>query len=329
MSHMHVWIFIINRSLLLLTHCVWSNMDKQEDFGDGGTRRVTLIKFWDLNYFQSVCADKRGVADAVHFIHDKRRANMNYAVKRVEEGRQLAPLTIAASLTLTGSQFFNLNDIILNWSDYERIENIPIGKHVWLYNKRQMKHLYNSYTRKYFTFFYQSWLQYKRTVHYLALHFLRRQSPALTYCHYGKSKHRRGRKIRHADSANRLQDHKYLENLPAVAYNRSRNVTQIHTGREILPCTSKNACSTFNKRAKYSTIPERENTSSGRNFGFRRAANEIRVTNKHINPISAENEQTASREESTSPGPPPAVEIFSPDTSSFNGMDDIKPCCID
>ena len=323
-------------------------MSKQEECDDGG-----IMKVWSLNYLQSVRADNSRDNCAIQFIHNDRRRRTNYYNNVVmEEDEQLSsPPTTTTSLSLTRNQFYNLNDIILNWEEYERIVNIPIGKHVWLYNKRQMKHLYNSYTRKYFTFFYQSWLEYKATVHYLVFHFLQRQPLTTTtttaaiapnccyyyHHHHGKRIHRgrrRRRKRYNGDNDNRLQDHKYLEKQSTAAHYRSRVVAQTHTNGEILHRSTENAYPTLNKRTKYSTIPERENSSVGCDFKFRRTADEIRATSQNIGPIFIENERTTTtgEEEETSPVPSTTktVELFPhPDTSSSIEVGDIESCSID
>ena len=95
--------------------------------------KMSNEKIWDLDYLQSVSVNCAG---SVQFKHTNWYNGMQ------------------VSFLLSREQFDNFSDVILNWDNYKQIKNIPISKHVWLYNQYKVKQLYNSHTRVYFTFFH-------------------------------------------------------------------------------------------------------------------------------------------------------------------------------
>lgn len=194
------------------------------------------MKTWDLEFLQSVRVDE--YQQQAYFQHHS-------LIDKTWKG-----------ISLSYEEFCNLNDIILNWENYKNIEVIPIGQSLWLYNKQYMKHLYNRDTKMYFTFFYQSWLHYTQTIHYLVWQFIRKQNEY------------------------RLQHRECNAKRPNSLCYRSRKSTQRHSHIQVPTRTTTNGSDSFKQRKKYSTISKRKDTTTGCDFQFRRTANEVRAANK-------------------------------------------------
>ena len=189
-----------------------------------------ILKTWRLDYQQSVSVDDR---QRIHFNH---YANLT--------GRRIA-------LTISMEDFLNLNDIILNWEKYGDVGNLPISRHVWLSRRWLVKRLHHSEMRKYFAFSKDSWLKYKRTIHYAVLHFLRDgcQSPNREHNADNKTSRR----------------------------NRSRRSTQQLPPIQIPTRSSTDGANSTKQRTKHTSLSKRHDSTPRCHFNFRSAVDEMRA----------------------------------------------------
>ena len=189
-----------------------------------------ILKTWRLDYQQSVSVDDRY---RIYFNH------YGYLSGK----RSTFPISMET--------FLNLNDIILNWEKYGDIGNLPIGRHVWLSRRWLVKRLHHSQTRKFFAFSKDSWLKYKRNIHYAVFHFLRDG--------------RQPQNCEH-DADNKIS-----------RLSRSRTSTQQLPPIQIPTRSSTDGATSTKQRKKHSSLSKWHDTTPRCHFKFRSAVDEIRA----------------------------------------------------
>ena len=175
-------------------------------------------------------------------------------------------------ITLTENEFYCLHDVILNWEDYKYIGNIPIGKRIWLNNKHDAKQIYNSCTHNYFQFFLESWKIYIKDVHYLIFHCVKKS--------YGNG----GLHLPH--------NKRYAHDLHGQSYRSRRHKQPFSSSHKIAKRATAHVGNASNKWPECTNFPKRKDTTAGRNFSFRRPANEERASNETSMDYEADTEDT-------------------------------------
>ena len=197
------------------------------------------VKEWWLCFTQSISVDNE--------------ANISFNQYRDKHNRKKGQRVSDKGITLSFWQFMDLNDIILNWEWYNGITNMPIGRNVWFNRKRHtMMQIYNNFTRRRFTFQRVSWTTYKERLHYVVSHFLNN-----------------GLHLQHRKRYARESTSQECQPRRSAYLYSTINVPQRSTaygGNKI------------NEWKKYSNFPKRKDTTTGCNFQFRRAADEVRAS---------------------------------------------------
>ena len=189
-----------------------------------------ILRTWRLDYQQSISIDHK------HYIYFNHYANL--CGKR-------------SRFPISSHDFLNLNDIILNWENYGDIGNLPIGEHVWLSRRWLVKRLYHSETRNFFSFSKDSWLKYKKDIHYAVLHFLR--------------------------DGRQLQNREHDANNKTSKRNQSQKSTRCLSQIQIPPWSSGDGLNSTKKRTKHSSLSKWNDSTLRCHFKFRCAVDEMRA----------------------------------------------------
>lgn len=189
-----------------------------------------ITRTWRLDHYQSISVDNK---DLIHFNHYSHIGGRRH------------------TFTISIKQFLNLHDIILNWRSYGDIDNLPIGNRVWLSRRWMVKRLYHSQTRSSFAFTRESWLKYKKKIHYAVHHFLR--------------------------DGRQLQNREYHAINETRKLNQSRRSPQRLSQVQIPTRSSTDGNHTAKQRSKCSSLSKWNDSTPRCNFEFRRAVDEVRA----------------------------------------------------